>query len=96
MHAGAITSARGTFRLARLTSLEMEAETVHPSKEKAMGAIAVIQPAPSEVARPIPKTGSGRPNKRPHTPTTRSGTSLQRAAVFWNQPPSRAERLLTV
>ena len=39
MHAGAITSARGTFRLARLTSLEMEAETVHPSKEKAMGAV---------------------------------------------------------
>ena len=95
MTKGAIVSARGKFRLLFRISWQMEVDTIHPSKAKAMGPMAVIQ---APVFPPEKRACSRAPEgakTNPRIAIATRGMILIIVAAFWKYPPSFDERKLS-
>ena len=93
MNIGAIISAFGKFLFESFISCDIEVETIHPSNENAIGAIAAIQPVDFIAVISLNEILLVSPNINPAIDINTNGTSFIIVEAFWNKPPNFADKV---
>ena len=93
MNIGAIISAFGKFLFESFISCDIEVETIHPSNENAIGAIAAIQPVDFIAVISLNEILLVSPNINPAIDINTNGTSFIIVEAFWNMPPNFADKV---